>query len=345
MTDRTPLFETNPRLARVLEEVNELLSDAEATRFGHEQLTPELPVLFIVGAPRSGTTLALQWLANTGVFAYPTNLLSRLYGAPYLGARIQQLLTDPAFDFAGELTGAGVNSIPWSSTIGKTVGMLEPHEFSFFWRRFYPVGRPRPLSAHELAGADARGFAHGLALLQHVLRKPFAAKAILLQYNLVHLAELLPTAIVVRTVRDPVLTVRSLLGARQQVFGSITPWFSVEPPGSDWLRTQDPYVQVAGQVAFTNRAIEQQFERMPAGRVVTLRYEEFCAEPAAVYHELRRRMQPLGFDAPDLYLGPPSFSTSKGPTAEPAEEERIMAALETVAGAWERLHLAGAATS
>ena len=51
--------------------------------------------VFVVGALRSGTTLFTQWLATTGLTAYPTNLLSRFYGAPLVGAKIQQLLTDP----------------------------------------------------------------------------------------------------------------------------------------------------------------------------------------------------------------------------------------------------------
>jgi len=53
------------------------------------QQSPDLMVQCEVGALRSGTTLFMQWLANTGVFSYPTNILSQFFGAPVIGAKIQ----------------------------------------------------------------------------------------------------------------------------------------------------------------------------------------------------------------------------------------------------------------
>ena len=38
-------------------------------------------VVLVVGGPRSGSTVMMQWLASSGVFAYPSNLLSRFYRA------------------------------------------------------------------------------------------------------------------------------------------------------------------------------------------------------------------------------------------------------------------------
>jgi hypothetical protein len=336
MSNRTPLFQPNAQLQMILEEVNDLVGEAERSRFGTTGQTPELPVAFVVGAPRSGTTLGVQWLGATGAFAYPTNLISRFYRAPYLGARIQRLLTDPAFDFAGEMTGAGVAGKPWKSTVGKTVGMLEPHEFSFFWRRFYPVKQARPLTPDELGRADAAGFAHGLALLERGLGRPLVMKGILLQYNLDHLAALLPTALFVRTVRDEVDVVRSLLGARRRVSGGIMEWFSVEPPGTAWLRDQDPYVQVAGQVVFTNRAIESQCAGIPESRVLTLRYETVCADPSEVYTEIAGRLRAMGHAVPERYAGPASFPRPTGHKHDPEEDRRIRDAIASAELAWDR---------
>ena len=57
-----------------------------------------------MGNPRSGTTLFIQWLGISGYLAYPTNLLSRFYGVPCIGAKIQLMLTkhdsnNDLFDF------------------------------------------------------------------------------------------------------------------------------------------------------------------------------------------------------------------------------------------------------
>ncbi|CAK0767512.1 Sulfotransferase family protein [Gammaproteobacteria bacterium] len=330
MSDRTSLFKPNLQLDILLKEVNSVLERTESERFTGG-LIPTLPVVFVVGAPRTGTTLALQWLASTRVFSYPTNLLSRFFRAPYLGARIQQLLTDPNFDFAGELTGAGISGKSWASTAGKTVGPLEPHEFSYFWRRFYPIGQARPLTEDEISKSDAAGFANGIALIQQALQKPFAAKGIILQYNLAHLAALLPTSIFIRTTRDPFLTVYSLLHARRKVFGSVDSWFSVEPPGTSWLRTQDPYVQVAGQVMFTNYALEKQCAQLPQERVLTLDYETFCKSPEVLYKKLVNCMHAVGFKSSEEYSGLASFVASDKNRATKSEQQQISDAIEFVA--------------
>lgn len=334
MPRRSELFEPNPRQAELLAELSVLLACAEEGA-GQASAAPRLPVVFIIGPPRSGTTLALQWLASTGVIAYPTNLLSRFFAAPYVGARIQQLLTDAEFDFAGELTGAGVAGHPFRSRAGKTVGLLEPHEFSFFWRRFYPVGQARPLTERELAASDAHGFAGGLAQLERAFGKPFAMKGILLQYNLKHLAELLPTALFLRTERDAFQNVRSLLDARRAVTGGINEWFSVEPPGSAWLRRQDPYEQAAGQVAFTNHALDSQLAGLPAGRIVRIDYDRFCRDAHAAWSELSERLRGLGVSAPEETPAPARFDAASSTPLAGSEDARIREAIATVARARE----------
>ena len=67
----------------------------------------------------------------------PTNLLSRFYGAPLVGAKIQQLLTDPRYDFRDEILDFS-SPIDFTSRNGKTRGALAPNEYWYFWRRFLP---------------------------------------------------------------------------------------------------------------------------------------------------------------------------------------------------------------
>ena len=123
-------FQRNENLERLLKEINSILEAAEDTILIHYRM-PKYPVIFVVGAPRCGSTLVMQWLARTGKFAYPSNLLSRFYGAPYIGAKIQKLITDPEYDFNNELFDFD-NEISFESNLGKTKGALEPNEFWYF---------------------------------------------------------------------------------------------------------------------------------------------------------------------------------------------------------------------
>ena len=100
---RTPQFRRNEALESLLDELSgyfELIEASIEERFDY----PTMPPLFLVGNPRSGTSLFMQFLSLTKSFAVPSNLLSRFYYAPFLGAKIQELLTNPKYDFKNELT-------------------------------------------------------------------------------------------------------------------------------------------------------------------------------------------------------------------------------------------------
>ena len=94
---RTRQFSRVSDLERLLGELNANLSGANEKYLENAQ--ERFSKIFVMGPLRSGTTLFTQWLANTGLAAYPTNMLSRFFGAPLVGAKIQQLLTDPRYNF------------------------------------------------------------------------------------------------------------------------------------------------------------------------------------------------------------------------------------------------------
>lgn len=303
---RTRDFQRSAVQESLLRDVNDLLAEAER-RITQHFARPTKPLIFIVGAPRSGTTLMLQWLAASGRFAYPTNLLARFFKAPYIGIRIQQLLTDATLDYRGELFELTGTAIEWVSDAGKTHGALQPHEFFYFWRRFFPIDQAQKLTAEQLEASDPDGFVQGWGLIEGALGKPVAAKGILLQYDVDLVAEWLPRAVFVYTRRDPFFNVQSLLESRERVFGTREAWFSVRPPEYDWLRNEDPYTQVAGQVLFTNRAIEDALDRLPPNRAVRVDYEDFCRRPRHVWERLGEALAERGF-ALGKYDGPEAFT-------------------------------------
>ena len=136
--ERSDKFKRNENLENLIKELYELLNPIEQKRIeGLNQI--KLPLILINGVARSGTTLLMQWFANTGYFSYPTNLLSRFYGSPYIGAKIQQLLFDFKYNYNNELYDHS-KMIEYESDLGKTKGPMAPNEFWYFWRRFFKFG-------------------------------------------------------------------------------------------------------------------------------------------------------------------------------------------------------------
>lgn len=166
---RTEKFSRVSELETLLGELNTHLSEANEKYLENAQ--ERFSKIFVMGPLRSGTTLFTQWLANTGLVAYPTNMLSRFFGAPLVGAKIQQLLTDPRYNFRNEILDFN-SDINFSSDNGKTKGALAPNEFWYFWRRFLPFDELDYMPAEELKKkANLAGFRDELNALANIFEK------------------------------------------------------------------------------------------------------------------------------------------------------------------------------
>ncbi len=327
---RTP-HRRNDRLENLLADLDRDLAGA-ATRLPRGLDKPRLPQVFVVGCPRSGTTLMYQWLAATGLFTYPTNFISRFPSAPWIGQRIQLLLTDPEYDFNGELT-AGLETAggPYSSRLGKTVGLTAPHEFWYWWRRFLPTRETHALTARDLAAVDTTGMLKELAAWEAVRHRPLLMKGLILNWNLDWLAALLPSAVFVHISRDPFFTMQSLLSARRDFFGDVRRWYSFKPPEYPDLKDTDPARQVAAQVLLTGQAVSAGLSALAPRRRLQVDYDDFCARPGVVYDELVSALAAAGHAVETSYAGPASFPVSRRVRVSATEKAALEEAWENSA--------------
>lgn len=286
--ERTIEFARVSDLEKLLSELNENL--AEANEKYLEDSSEKYTKIFVIGALRSGTTLLTQWLANSGIVAYPTNLLSRFYGAPLVGAKIQQLLTDPHYNFRNEILdfNSGVN---FSSENGKTQGALAPNEFWYFWRRFLPFDDRDYMPAEELkAKANLAGLRDELNALANIFEKPFAMKGMIMNQNIPELAEQFKKSLFIWIKRDPVFNIQSALEARKRQYGDINTWYSFKIKEYDDLKSLPPLESVAGQIAAINKSIEQDLLSLSVDNKLTIDYKDFCERPEYYYELIKNKV-------------------------------------------------------
>ena len=72
-TKRTATFERNAALETLLGRLNAAIAETSLPTCD----AAPLPPLFVLGTPRSGSTFCMQWLAESGAFSYPSNLIAR----------------------------------------------------------------------------------------------------------------------------------------------------------------------------------------------------------------------------------------------------------------------------
>ena len=330
---RQGAWQRNPQLEAWLEQTARWLAPAQAAaESDFDGGRADWPQIFVLGAPRSGTTLMMQWLAASGAVAYPSNLMARFPSAPAIGASLQRLLSDESLAFRDELSDVQPQPVDFASDLGKTSGALAPNEFWYLWRRFLPTTEIEPLGA-RIGQVDRAGLRRAIGSVAAVLERPFAAKGLMLQYDLAFFAELFPRAVFLHVQRDGLANAASLLRARQSFFGSTQPWYSAKPPGYEALLELEPEAQVCGQVAWTQQAIEHGLQGLPAERHLTVPYGAFCADPAQWHQRLWERVAALASGsgtaidgAPEpAYTGPAGFACSDG------------AASDSLRAAWDRV--------
>jgi len=303
---RIPSFQRNSSLEYLLPIINDALIDAEKKlSMSFSEIDPH-PLIFIVGPLRSGTTLFMQWLGSTGIAAYPTNLLSRFYAAPVTGALIQLLLTEKKYNFRDELLDIG-SLTDFSSENGKTIGALSPNEFWYFWRRFLPFGEIDWLPDHELLQkVNYKQLEYELNSLTRVFEKPFAMKAMILNYNIPFLRSVAKNAIFIQMKRNPVSNIASIIEARKRQSGDENIWYSFKIPEYEKLKNLTAIEQATGQFYYISKAVDHGMKVISDQKKVIIQYEDFCKNPAKYFLEICER---LGVN--NIYTGIESFQETR----------------------------------
>ena len=306
---RQKKHQVNEKLIAKLTLLNDSMVKAEHDAVGDNNET-KYPTVFVVGAPRSGTTLLTQWLAYTGLFGYPTNFISRFYKAPYLGKVIQDILTKEEYDYKGELSDLKAPKDKYKSVLGKTVGHAEPNSFWYMWRRFLPVQEIEYISPDDEEKVDAEGLLNAVACLEKGYDKPVLLKGKMLQFNIDILGKIFPRSLILFVNRSEAHNVESIARARIKYKGGIEKWFEAKPPEYKNIAKMSPINQIVEQVRCTNRSIENGLRKADNISSIRISYENFCDNPESVFRMIRQEMKELDYILDKKYNGPVEFNNT-----------------------------------
>jgi hypothetical protein len=227
------------------------------------------PVAFIVGAPRSGTTLLYQLIARHLAVGYVSNGVSRYWMAPVFGlAR-----------FARRCAGCR-SDIELRSEFGGTAGPCSPHEFGWFWQHWCGFFATDDLDQAQLDGFPWEVLRDEIQSMAGYVGKPFVFKSLnYLVYNIDRFAREFPNARFIHIRREFPSVVRSVLECRVARYGTDRLWWTIRPRDIAAWRDRPPVEQVCHQIADIRRAIEASLASLPESRHLTLEYENLVAAP------------------------------------------------------------------
>lgn len=283
LTGLVDLREKHADAERQLSELNALLEPLER-KLRDEAGPPERPACFVIGPPRSGTTVLTQLLAATGLFQVTNNFVARFWKAPALAIRMSRAagLPAPALDLVSDR--------------GRTHGLSAPHEFGYFWSSWFDLGQSsHTLDPDQRQKVDLAGLSRAIGAMEAAATQPLLFKNnTWCTYQADLLARLFPAARFVVCQRDPFFVAQSILEQRRRL-GDETRWWSVRPRGSEHWKDLPPLHQVARQTTGIYSDMEDAIRDIPVDRVCKIDYQHLCSKTRPAIDEI---LHWLGFDEP-----------------------------------------------
>ncbi len=253
-----------------------------------------LQPIFVIGPPRTGSTLFYQGMTHYFDFCYFTNEMMR---HPYdLALYVHRARPDlgHASDFV--------------SRHGMAAGKTAPHEGYPYWRRFYPRTAHDYVERHGLSEGEEREIRQTVEFLEAAYGKPFLAKNMEMSLRLRSLQKVFPRAVYLIMKRDPRGTASSIIGARLRTSGARDPWWSMQPVEYPDLCRRDVATQLAGQLLGVYRAIYEDLSDDSRRRTAAVWYEDFCLNPknelekiGAFLRQMGLNVQRTGRDMPESF--------------------------------------------
>lgn len=224
--------------------------------------------IFIVGAPRTGSTFLYQNLSHYLDILYPDNLACHFHQHFFIGFWLSNFFykNKPHHSF--------------SSHHGSTYhdGMHAPGEAAGYWYRWFPRDRDF-VDRDELPQDVQQQLRQSIFEISHYFQKPILFKNLNNGQRLRALQQVFPKARIIFIQRNLTDHAASILRARQKDGVKPHHWWSVRPKNFKELLPQKEADMVAAQIFFVEKEIRESLSLFPDKQVLTVDYAQFCKNP------------------------------------------------------------------
>ncbi len=198
--------------------------------------------VFIIGAPRTGSTILYQTITNQLDVLYIDNLTSALNRNIFFG-----------FWLSNKLFQQKAHNC-FKSKYGVTTqcGLHAPSECGQFWYRWLPKNK-HFIDHNECSNETVKQIRAELAAVINYYDKPLVINNNNAALRIRLLKDIFPDAKYIVADRDPIFVAQSLLLARKSIYGDYSSWWSMKPKNQSELVQKSPVSQVVSQHFFINK--------------------------------------------------------------------------------------------
>lgn len=255
----------------------------------HEKIND--PNIFIIGAPRSGSTLLFQIMTDVMDLGYLSNRHKWFFGAPFLVSKRKRKSKQN-----------NDKSSSFKSSFGNIEGLDAPSECGVWWYRFFKSGSFSALR-ERLPLTRQKKFIRSVNALSKAEKRPVIYKNLYASLRIRSIVEAVPNSLFIVIKRNEINNAHSLLEARK-LHGGYRQWFSIPTPEKENLEITHPVPQVLGQIRTVYQVIEDDLNMcgVDSKRVAYVNYEDICEHPNFIMKSLHNFLTDNGCDTPEPKL-------------------------------------------
>ena len=261
--------------------------------------------VFIIGAPRTGSTILYQALTNSYQLAYIDNTACTWHRNLRFGLWLSQKKhgDKPHNNFKAEHGNT------------RKFGGHAPSECGQFWYRWLPKDR-HFVDHHEVSPEMVAEIRTEVLGASAYLKRPLLFKNLNAGQRLRLIHKAFPDAKIIFIRRDPRFVVRSILKARERTGVKPGDWWSIMPPNVKDLLSLPEYEMSVAQVYYVEKQIQQDLALFPDNQVWQLHNQELNE---SLMDELARWMSVVRRKNGEL----PAFIKDDLSTIDPAEKDNL----------------------
>jgi len=221
--------------------------------------------IFIIGAPRTGSTILYQSLTNLFDVQYINNLTCRFHRNLFFGFWLTQKIfgSKPHDNF--------------KASHGLTYGFNAPSECGQFWYRWLPTDH-HFIDFNDITDEMVEQIRLEISAIINYFDKPLVFKNLNAGQRIRLLSKCFPDAKYIFIRRDPVYTVQSILQAKRRLGLSDHTFWSIMPPNVEELKKTGGLEQIAKQVFHIEKQILEDSQFMSRKSLYILDYSEMSTD-------------------------------------------------------------------
>lgn len=287
--------------AEFLIKLNDSLLELE-TELNKSLVEEKYPNIFILGLPRSGTTLLTQLIFNCFDVSCTNNLMAKYWKTPLVGAHLSKILIG---DFKPNC---------FDSFYGKDSNISSPHEFSYFWHDILKLDENNLFKRDtQSCSIDWVKLKNKFININNVFEKTVVYKPLeLVGYFLNEFYSNFEKSFFIYIERNYKDVIFSLAKGRLDYYGDINKWFSSIPPNKEDIDSEPYFTQIPSQVFNLRDFYFKKLKSIPEDRYIKIRYEDLCRNPMIVLNKVAEKLKNIfNFELKIINKPPSSFLISK----------------------------------